>query len=154
MTVSLFGNGEHQTFSDLILENKLAVVGVVTGSFLGILEEFDQPYEILICVLLVLMIILVVGSDIRALALSLTSPKSVEWRKSLTSYVDFLKAAIIMFTTQHATSLVRSEWNKVGYSKGDTIIVGIFLILMFVGFLVFFTSKPRHGEEDVSSEDS
>ena len=60
MAVSLFGTGEHESFSDLILDNKLAVVGVVTGSYLGILKEFDQPYEILICVLLVLMILLIV----------------------------------------------------------------------------------------------
>lgn len=147
MSASLFGNGEHETFSDLILENKLAVVGVVTGSFLGILAEFDQPYEILICVLLVLMILLVIGNDVRRLAMALTSPKSRGWRKTLMSYVDFLKAAIIMFTTQYATSLVSSEWEKVGYSKGDTIIVGVFLILMFVGFLVFFTNKPLEVDE-------
>ncbi|MHA1679816.1 MAG: hypothetical protein ACTSUE_02335 [Promethearchaeota archaeon] len=144
----MFGNGEHETFSDLILENKLAVMGVGTGAFLGILEAFDQPYEILICVLLVLMILLAIGSDVRELALRMTSPKSRGWRMSLMSYVDFLKAGIIMFTTQYATSLISSEWNKVGYSKSDTIIVGIFLILMFVGFLVFFTSNPTEGEED------
>jgi hypothetical protein len=148
MTASLFGNGEHETFSDLILDNKLAVVGVVTGSFLGILEEFDQPYEILICVLLVLMILLMVGSDIRALAVAMTDPKSKGWRKSLVSYVDFLKAGVIMFATQYAVSLVTSEWTKVGYSKSDTIVVGIFLILMFVGFLVFFTNKSTEEEED------
>lgn len=148
MSASFFGNGENETFSDLILENKLAVVGVVTGAFLGILEEFDQPYEILVCVLLVLMIILMIGNDLRAWIIHLTSPKSLGWRKSLTSYVDFLKAGIVMFTTQYATSLVRSEWKKVGYSKSDTIVVGLFLILMFIGFLVFFTSKPEPGEED------
>jgi TRAP-type C4-dicarboxylate transport system permease small subunit len=153
MTASLFGDGQHQSFVDMINDNKLAVVGVATGAFLGILEEFDQPYEILICVILVLMIIMIVGNDLRALAISLTSAESPEWRKSLTSYVDFPTAVIIMFTTQYATSLVRSEWDKVGYPKSDTIVVGTYLILMFVGFLVFFTSKPHSDEEESSGRD-
>ena len=137
----------------LILENKLAIVGVPTGALLSILQNYDQPYEILICVLLVLMIFMVIGSDIRSLAIALTDPKSKGWRKSVSSYVDYMKAAVVMFATQYFVSLVTSEWERVGYSLRDTIIVGLFLILMFIGFLVFYTISPFEEEETSSVQD-
>ncbi len=142
-SASLLGNGSPSSLSNLVLQNRGAIIAIVTGSFLGILLEFDQPYEILICVLLVLMILMSVGGALRDMAISMTSPKSVVWRKALLSYVDFLSVAVIMFTTQYATNLIQTEWEKVGYTKRDTLIVGLFLILMFIGFLVFFTAKPE-----------
>lgn len=154
MSASFFGTGSQESFSDLILANKLAIVGVPTGAALGILQQIDQPYEILICVLLVLMLFMVIGNDIRTLAIALTDPRNKGWRKSVSSYVDYLRAAVIMFTTQYFVSLITSEWERVGYSRWDTIIVGIFLILMFIGFLVFYTISPFEEEEEATTTSS
>lgn len=153
MSESLFGSGRDESFSSLILENKLAVVGVVTGSLLEILDGFDQPYEILICVLIVLIILMIVKTDLNHLVTTFTKNESEVWRIALVSYIDFIKAAIVMFTVQYITRLVTAEWKRVGYSKSDTIVVSVFFVFMFIGFLVFFTNKPKYSVQTIINKE-
>jgi hypothetical protein len=142
---SLFGDGHQSTLSELILENKGVLISIVTGKFLNILITYDQPFEMFFAVILIVTIWFLISKQIRMIAIMISRNAGSEdiWKKTLVSYIDLISVVIITFFTHYASSVAEKEWEKVGFSRTDTIVVGTFLIIMFIGILVFIMSKPN-----------
>ncbi len=142
MSGSLFGSGEPTTIPQLVEKNGGVIMSIITGSFLGILNQIQQPYQILLCVLLALLISIIIIRIVRRYA-----DKNVDaglgWKISMLSYIDYYQVGIITFTTQYITSVAESEWAKVSYGTTDTVIVGLVGLIIAIGFLVLITQRAR-----------
>lgn len=144
-----FSDGTPAGFVSIVLESRSALLSIVVQPIQRFLAVFDQPVEILLGVILLLVLFMTISNELRQLAMAISDNKSLGWRKAMLSYLGFLSIAVMMFTTQYVTSLVESEWSKAGLGQTDTIVVGVFSVLMFIWFLVFVTSGPRLQEEEL-----
>jgi uncharacterized membrane protein len=142
MSSSLFGDGRPMTISQMVEKNDGVILSIIVGAFLGILKQIQQPYEILLCVLLALLISIILMRVIRRYA-DQSMDAGLGWRISMLSYIDYYQLAIIMFTTEYVTSVATSEWEKVSYGTTDTVIVGLVGIILAIGFLVLITDRSR-----------
>lgn len=131
----------------VIIESKSALLSVVVRPMQNYLSTFNQPVEILFGVILLLVLFMTVANELRQVAMVMSSKGASGWRNALLSYIGFLSIAIVMFTTQYVTMLMESEWKKAGFGRTDTIIVGIFTVLMFIWILVFVTSGTKDEEK-------
>ena len=130
----------------IVLEGRSTLLSIVVEPMQRFLAVFDQPVEILFGVLLLLVLFMTVANELRQVAMAISDKKSEGWRNALLSYIGFLSIAVVMFATQYITALVETEWSKAGLGKTDTVVVGIFSVLMFIWFLVFVTSGARNSD--------
>lgn len=141
---SLFGDSEPSSISSLIADNKGVIVSIVTGSFIDILFDFDQPYEIFLAIVISMFIWYLLSKGARTLAVLMSmQAEGYGWQTAMVSYVDFISLVMIMFFSQYLTSLAKTEWKKAGFGKTDTIFVGIFFILYAINILVLLTHYPK-----------
>lgn len=137
---SLFGNGQPQSFSQTIRENKGIIISFISASLLNVITDFDQPYEIFIAVVLSMLLWYTIREGIRRTAIILSSEKGSEnWQKEVVSFIDLISILMVMFFSQYLTDLATSEWKKAGFSKVDTIFVGIFFVSYAIAFIVIVT---------------
>jgi hypothetical protein len=140
---SIFGDSSPSSISSLVADNKGVIISIVTGSFLEILFEFDQPYEIFLAVVIAMFIWYLLSKGARTAAVILSgSSEGHGWQTAMVSYVDFISLVMIMFFSQYVTSVAKTEWKKAGFGKLDTIFVGIFFISYAINFLVLITRHP------------
>ena len=140
---SLFGDSSPSSISSLVLDNKGVIISIVTGSFLEILFEFDQPYEIFLAVIIAMFIWYLLSKGARTAAIILSGEgKEHGWQTAMVSYVDFISLVMIMFFSQYVTNVAKTEWKKAGFGHIDTIFVGIFFISYAINFLVLITRSP------------
>jgi hypothetical protein len=141
---SLFGNSQPQSLSQIVSDNKSIIISIISGAFLNVLQDFDQPYEVFMGVLLSMLIWYTMSEGARNFAILLSRNKgSKEWRSVMVSFVDLTSVVMVMFFSQYITSIATTEWKKAGFGRWDTIFVGIFFISYAIGFLVIITTETN-----------